>query len=434
MYELPKFDFKKIKFSKNSVVLRIIILIIAGSAIGFSVFFVSVIYFPVQMQGLVEYFKIPDLVLPEFGALKTRDIAEDKKQEYASVISYEQAIIGAVKSSSPSVVSIVISKNVPIYEEEWVNPFGDLGPGFNIQIPQYVQKGTELQEVGAGSGFIVSADGLVLTNKHVVLDSDAEYTIFTNDGQKYSAKVLAKDPAQDLAVLKIQFDGGNFQPATLGDSDSIQIGQTAIAIGNALGEFSNTVSVGVVSGLQRTVSASDKSGGFSETLQGIIQTDAAINSGNSGGPLLNLKGEVIGINTAMAEGAQNIGFAIPINMAKRDISQVMQTGKIIYPFLGIRYISVDNQVKEKYSLLVDYGALIFKGPNGESAVMADSVAKEAGIKEGDIILELNGEKITSGNSLSNIILKYNPGNHVTLKILRDGNEQNINVVLGERSE
>jgi S1-C subfamily serine protease len=220
---------------------------------------------------------------------------------------------------------------------------------------------------------------------------------------------------------------------TLGDSSGIQIGQTAIAIGNALGQFSNTVSVGVVSGLQRTISASDQLNSMSETLEGIIQTDAAINAGNSGGPLLNLKGEVIGIDTAMAQGAQDIGFAIPINMAKKDIEQVVKTNKIVYPFLGIRYVLVDDQVKQKYNLSVDYGALVLKGNNGEAAVISGSSAQKSGIKEKDVILEVNGEKITSNNSLSTITQKYNVGDKITLHILRDGKEQDIDVILGQRS-
>ncbi len=350
---------------------------------------------------------------------------------YASNVSYEQAIIDSVKQASPSVVSIVISKNLPIYEQEWINPFGENSP-FDFQIPQYVQKGSQLQEIGAGSGFIVSEDGLVLTNKHVVIDKSAEYTVFTNDGQKYAAKVLALDPVQDLAVIKVQSDS-KFQPIKLGDSSSIQLGQTAIAIGNALGEFRNTVSVGIISGLGRTVSASNQTGSFSETLEGIIQTDAAINAGNSGGPLLNLKGEVIGINTAMAEGAENVGFAIPVNFAKKDIDQVIKTNKIVYPFLGVRYILINDEIKDKYKLTVDYGALVLRGEKGEAAVVSGSAADKAGIKGKDIILEINEEKITQDNSMSKIIQKYNAGDKVTLKILRKGAELNVDVTLGERN-
>jgi S1-C subfamily serine protease len=211
----------------------------------------------------------------------------------------------------------------------------------------------------------------------------------------------------------------------------LQIGQSVIAIGNALAEFRNTVSVGVISGLGRTISASG--GGTAETLQDIIQTDAAINPGNSGGPLLNLKGEVIGIDTAIAQGAQNIGFAIPINQVKRDIDQVSKTNKITYPFLGVRYILVDAKAKEKYKLTVDSGALILKGDNGEAAVTLGSAADKAGLKENDIILELNGEKITADNSLAKIIIKYNPGDNVTLKVLRGAQEINLQAILSERN-
>jgi len=248
--------------------------------------------------------------------LKENKILENQAQnQAAAVLSQEDAVISAVKETSPAVVSIIISKNLPIYEQCYVNPFGDLFPGF--QIPQICQKGTQLQEIGGGSGFIISKDGLILTNKHVVSDAAAEYTVLTNHGEKYPAKVLSLDTDQDLAVIKINVtkeSTTSLSAVVLGDSDNLQIGQTVIAIGNALGEFRNTVSVGVVSGLDRTITASG--GGVTETIKNLIQTDAAINSGNSGGPLLNLKGEVIGINTAMASGAENIGFAIPINKAK----------------------------------------------------------------------------------------------------------------------
>ncbi|MEK7124637.1 MAG: trypsin-like peptidase domain-containing protein [Patescibacteria group bacterium] len=353
----------------------------------------------------------------------------EQEKEYVSSISYEQAIIDSVKSASPSVVSIVILKQVPVYEEQLINPFGDI-PGFNIVIPRQVQKGTELRQVGSGSGFIVSADGMVLTNKHVVLDANAQYKVITNDKKEYSAKVLARDPVQDLAVVKIE--GTGFPAIKLGNSDGIQIGQGAIAIGNALGKFSNTVSVGVVSGLERTISASDSAGGFSEVLENIIQTDAAINQGNSGGPLLNLKGEVIGINVAMAQGAQTIGFAIPINIAKKGLDQVIKTNKITYPFLGIRYVLVDEQVKKENGLSVDYGALAQKGVNGEPAISPDSAAQKAGLKDGDVILEINGEKITQNNSLAKIIQKYNPGDKIKLKVLRGNEELNLEATLGER--
>jgi len=431
----PKIDINKIKtrlvkFLKNETFWGFICLFIAGCIIGAYGSVIISEYFPSQTQAFLQYFN-PSQEEPTV----TEEIV--KPSVYVSAVAYEQAIIDAAKNVSPSVVSIVISKNVPVYEEQFINPFGDNSP-FIFQIPQQVQNGTQYQEVGAGSGFIVSADGLVLTNKHVVSDNKADYTVFTNDGKKYSAKVLALDPVQDLAVIKIQLGKTDaidtkFQAVTLGDSSGIQIGQTAIAIGNALGQFRNTVSVGVVSGLGRTISASDQTGNISETLENIIQTDAAINAGNSGGPLLNLKGEVIGIDTAMAQGADSIGFAIPINMAKKDIDQVSKTNKIVYPFLGVRYILVDDKVKQKYSLSVDYGALVLSGTNGEPAVTAGSAAAKAGIKENDVILSINGEKIATNNSMATIIQKFNAGDKIILHILRNNKEQDIDATLGEKS-
>jgi S1-C subfamily serine protease len=269
-----------------------------------------------------------------------------------------------------------------------------------------------------------------LTNKHVVLDESADYTVLTNDGKKYPAKVLAKDPVQDLAIIKIE--GSNFPVVKLGDSSKLQIGQTVIAIGNALGEFRNTVSVGVISGLGRTITASG--GDLVETIEDVIQTDAAINQGNSGGPLLNLKGEVIGIDTATVSGAQNIGFAIPIDKGKRDIEQVKAKNKITYPFLGVSYVLINEKIKEDNNLPIAEGAWITAGQQGGSAIYSGSPAEKVGLKEGDIILEFNGEKITSENSLSKIIMKYNPGDKITLKILRDGKEKIFEVTLNERSQ
>jgi serine protease Do len=443
MYEHPEVSLKEIKeilnkFSKalqNKIIWGVFLALIILITIGFGI----KTYFPKYFDSQVkEIFSGLDFKLQKIEDQKP--IIKEELKDYISPISYEQAIIDSVKKASPSVVSIIISKNMPVYEqyftdpfEGFASPFFDFAPGFDIQIPQYKQKGTEKKEVGGGSGFIVSDDGLVLTNKHVVIDKEAEYTVLTNNGQRYTAKVLALDPVQDLAIVKITSQNGEkFSAIKLGDSAGIQIGQGAIAIGNALGEFRNTVSVGIVSGLSRTILASG-TGGFSETLEDIIQTDAAINSGNSGGPLLNLKGEVIGINTAMAQGANSIGFAIPINRAKKDIEQVMATNKITYPFLGVRYSLVNEKIKEKYKLSYDYGALILKGENGEVAITAGSSAEKAGLKENDLILEAGGEKITQENSMAKIIQKYNPNDKITLKVFRDGIEIFIDVVLGERS-
>jgi len=253
---------------------------------------------------------------------------------------------------------------------------------------------------------------------------------------------LARDPVQDLAIIKIEqeittnHNGESeikpFIVAKLGDSSNLQIGQTVIAIGNSLGEFRNTVSVGVISGLGRTITASG--GGLIETIEDVIQTDAAINQGNSGGPLLNLKGEVIGINTATVISAQNIGFAIPVNKAQKDIEQVKKIGKIVYPFLGIRYILINEEIQKENNLPVNYGAWIISGSEGELAIFPGSPAEKIGLKENDIVLEFNNEKISLENSLAKIIMKYNPGDKVKLKILRGNKEKIVTVILDERSE
>lgn len=352
--------------------------------------------------------------------------------EYVPQTTQEEKIIRAVQNVSPAVVSIVITKDVPVLEQYFINPFGG-GLPFRVEVPQYRQRGTEKKEVGGGSGFIVAADGLVVTNKHVVLDAQADYTVFTNDGKSYLAKVLARDPVQDLAILKIENPEGSFPVVNFGDSDALQIGQTVIAIGNALGEFRNTVSMGVVSGLGRTITAS---GGYSfvETIEDVIQTDAAINQGNSGGPLLNLAGQVIGMDTATVSGAQSIGFAIPINKVKRSIDQVREGGEITYAFLGVRYLEITPGVQKDRKLEVDYGALVVQGENKEPAVEAGSPAAKAGLKAGDIILKIDGERITQNNSLGKIIQKYNPGDSVTLTIFEGSEEKTVNLELGSRTQ
>lgn len=353
---------------------------------------------------------------------------------YKPAIDYEKAIIDAVKKASPAVVSITVSKNVPIIEQCPISSTlpQELQDFFGGDIPQFLvpcEKGTRLEEVGGGSGFIIQEDGLIVTNKHVVSDPKASYTVFTNEEKKYEAKILASDPVQDLAILKIEATG--LPVVELGDSDSVQLGQSVIAIGNALGEYKNTVSVGVVSGLARTVTA--EGAGYTETIQGVLQTDAAINLGNSGGPLLNLRGEVIGINTAIVSGAQNIGFAIPINRAKRDIRSVKASGEIILPYLGVRYVVVTQEMAAEEKLSRDYGALV-RGNEDGPAVMPDSPAAAGDIKSGDIILEINGKKIDRNNTLADIISNLDVGQKVSVKIVRDTEEMIKEIALAKRPE
>jgi len=352
---------------------------------------------------------------------------------YQSIDSHEQHIIDAVKKTENSVVSIVASKYLPVIKTYQApadpsDPFGGL---FGIPIPQYYQKqeGTKKQEVSAGSGFIINTNGYIITNKHVVSDTKAEYTVLLNDGSKYSAKMVAKDPLEDFALIKIEKTG--LTPLKLGNSDNLSLGQTAIAIGNSLGEFQNTVSLGVVSGLHRSITAQDETRATT-TLSDLIQTDAAINPGNSGGPLLNLNGEVIGINVAMDKEAQNIGFAIPISKIKGIINQAISSGKISVPFIGVRYIPVNKDIMDEKKLTVDYGALIDAGTSGESAIVKDSPADKAGLKVKDIILSVNTIKINTKNPLSSVIRRFAIKETVQLEVLRDGKTININLTLGSR--
>lgn len=414
----------QIKIKARKLFLIFILVVFVSSFTGFLAGSLASGYF---------YLKIKDFLVKLNIAIPERLEVSSEIPSYSPQTSQEQAVIKTVEEASPAVVSIVITKDVPIIEEYYTNPFGDFfDEGFGFQIPQYRQKGTEKKEVGGGSGFIISEDGMILTNKHVVLDEEAEYTVFTSDGNKFPAKVLAKDPFQDLAIIKIEEKEVSFPTMKLGDSNSLKIGQTVVAIGNALGEFRNTVSVGVISGLGRSITAAG--GDFVETIEDVIQTDAAINSGNSGGPLLNLKGEVIGVNTATVLGAQSIGFAIPVNKAKRDIEQVRSDGKITYAFLGIYYTLITPEIKERYDLPTDCGAWIGRGSDGkpsERATFAGSAAEKAGLQRDDIILELDGKKITSDNSLAKIILDYKPGDEVELKILKNEQEKIIKIILGE---
>jgi serine protease Do len=368
---------------------------------------------------------------PQLFLLEQRDIENGTS---TPLYSFETVVVDTVKKANPAVVAITISKNVPVYEryfESVPNPFEDFfGNGFfNFNVPQLRQNGTEKREIGGGSGFLVSSDGYIVTNRHVVDDENAEYTVFTNDGKKYDTKVIARDPVFDLAIIKINGSGFSFLP--FGNSDQIQIGQSVIAIGNALAEFRNTVSLGIISGLSRSIVASDMRGN-SESLDQLIQTDAAINQGNSGGPLLNLSGEVIGVNVAVASGAENVGFAISGNSVQGVVESVKKTGKIVRPYIGVRFIPITAEIKEKNKLFVDYGVLVQRGSEpGDLAVIPGSPADKAGIVENDIILEVDGIKITEDKNFSAIIRTKKVGDTVRLKILHRGNEKAVRVMLEE---
>ncbi len=249
-------------------------------------------------------------------------VAEVAQREIIRQKSQDELLTEAVAKNAPAVVSVVISKYVPELEVIYENPFGNdpFFRDFGIRVPRYRQKGLKKKQVGAGTGFILTNDGYILTNKHVVSDTDAEYTVLLSNGEQKTAEVKYKDPQLDVAVLKIE--GSGFTSVTLGDSNSLQLGQTVIAIGNALGEYNNSVSTGIISGLNRTIEALNNKGKI-EALKGVIQTDAAINPGNSGGPLITLDGQVVGINVATVTGTNNISFSVPINIVRKIIKTVV---------------------------------------------------------------------------------------------------------------
>ncbi len=319
------------------------------------------------------------------------------------VVEESNGFIQTVKKVGPAVVSIST-------KQQGVNIFGQV-----------------VEQDSAGTGFIITSDGLIATNKHVVSDEKATYTVITADGKQYEAAVKARDTYNDLAILKIEATG--LPVVELGDSDAVEVGQWVVAIGNALGEFNNSVSVGVVSAKNRKLDATNSS----NELVGLIQTDAAINPGNSGGPLVNLKGQVIGIDTAIASptgSSVGIGFAIPVNSIKKAIDSFRKTGQITRPMLGIRYVNIDPTLQKELSLSVDHGALI-AGDVQNPGIVAGGPAEKAGLQERDIITEINGERVDEDHPLANKLLNYNAGDQITLKVLRKGSEQNIKVTLGE---
>ncbi len=343
---------------------------------------------------------------------------------------HDDVIVDVVDATAASVVSIVVTKEVPQYTHMY-SPF-DLFFGMpqgQRGIPE--EQLFEKQKVGGGTGFFVSTDGMIVTNRHVVADLHAEYTVVTSDGSEYPATILARDHILDFAVLKV--DGEVFTAANLGNSDEIKIGQTVIAIGNSLGEFSHSVSRGIISGVRRDIVAGDGMAG-SEELNGIIQTDAAINFGNSGGPLLDMNGHVIGINTAIAQGAENIGFAIPINQVMRLIEDVRRDGKISRPFIGVRYVALTEDIAHELNVDYDHGVLVVRGERVmDFAVLPGSPADKAGIMENDIILAVDGKNITAENSLTKIISTYHVGDTVRFTVWHKGEETFVDVVLEDKN-
>ncbi|MFZ1361080.1 MAG: trypsin-like peptidase domain-containing protein [Candidatus Saccharimonadales bacterium] len=315
----------------------------------------------------------------------------------------EKDIADVAEKVSPSVVSIITTSQRQSY-------FG----------------GVQAQE-GAGTGIIVTSDGYVLTNKHVVSGSDT-VSVVTNDGTIYdNVKVIGVDPLNDIAFLKLN-KATNLTPAKLGDSSSLRIGQSVVAIGNALGQYKNTVTSGIVSGTGRSVTAGDESSGSSETLTDLIQTDAAINPGNSGGPLVNLAGQVIGINTAIASEANGVGFSIPINAAKGLLKGVIANGTVQRAYMGVNYITITPEIAKEFNLPVQQGAYIYNSQG--TAIVSGSPADKAGLKDKDIITKVNNTDVGVKGSVASLVAEHAPGDKITLTIIRDGKTQTIDVTLG----
>ena len=312
------------------------------------------------------------------------------------VVSEESAIVSVAETASPSVVSIVAGR------VSW-DPFS----------------GPVREEGGIGTGFIVGEAGIILTNRHVVADTKASYSVLLSDKRRYPVKDVFRDLFNDLAILKI--DAVDLPAVALGNSDNLKVGQSVVAIGNALGRFSNTVTTGVVSGIGRGVSASSGLGS-SEILEDVIQTDAALNPGNSGGPLFNLSAEVIGINVAITVGAQNIGFAIPINVAKATLENFEEYGRIVRPFLGINYVMISADLSELRGL--PEGAFVRE-------VIAGSPAESAGLRPADIIVKIDGVVINEQHPLARVLRAAAVGDKLRLVVSRNGEETTLEAVLGE---
>ena len=330
------------------------------------------------------------------------DLATDSPmqiEQQRQVIDGEGQLIAEIANQvGPSVVSVELEQQV----------------GFGVQ-------------QGLGSGIIVSEDGLIVTNKHVVSDATS-ITVVTADGVVYkNVELVDEDPFNDIAYL--QLDGAEgLEAATLGDSSEVVVGERVIAIGNALGEYPNTVTYGIISGLSRPVVAGNRGGTSFESLENLFQTDAAINPGNSGGPLVNMDGEVIGINTAVAGNAENIGFSIPINDVVPGIESVIENDELIRPYLGVRYIGLTSALAERYDLDVEQGAYVLDDGVTE-AVLDGSPADDAGIEPGDVIVRVGGEEITKQRALSTIMTQQQVGDEIDVVIYRDGERQTLSVTL-----
>jgi len=317
-----------------------------------------------------------------------------------------QQTIKAVEKAIPAVVAILMFKSPEQVKQK-----------IDKTIFEHLSRDKNgLVCLGSCSGFFVSSDGYVLTNRHVVEDKEAVYEVVWKH-HHYSCQILARDEMTDLAVLKIE--GKDFPFLPLGDSSKLKLGQTVIAIGNALSEFENTVSRGIISGLSRHVQTDLEN--MNREFSGLIQTDAAINPGNSGGPLINLFGQAIGVNTAVVLGVENIGFAIPINQAKAILKDIKQYGKICRPNLGVRYLLINDDLQKEHQLPFNYGAfLVYETLPGQKGVISGGAAEKIGLKEGDIILEINGKRINKDYNLADVLKEHQLGEKIKITFWHQG--------------
>lgn len=341
------------------------------------------------------------------------------------VVTEESVTIDIVKKFGPSVVTVSGTGSQQQQSQGDNSPFDFSFPPFFNMMPggPSDQQPDNNQVQSVGSGFVVTSDGLIVTNKHVVADTTMTYTITTSDGKQYSVKKIYRDPLNDVALLKIdpnQNPGKKLLPLTLGNSTNLQAGQYVIAIGTALGNLQNTVTTGVISGLGRGISAGSPYEGSVEQLNDVIQTDAAINPGNSGGPLFNSSGQVIGVNTAVSQNGQNIGFAIPINVIKDSVQNFQENGSIKRPYLGVSYSMLSKELAVLNNL--PQGAYV---QNIEQGSPADT----AGIQQGDVIVKVDGQQIDDNYTLSDVVAKDKIGQTITLTVYRGNSTQDIKATL-----
>lgn len=326
-------------------------------------------------------------------------------QKSIAPASEEERMIQVIAKASPAVVSILVQ------QEGQQTLTVTLGNGVEVE-----QEKRPLVEVGKGTGFIMSADGLIATNRHVAFSRSAILTVFLTDGRSFKARIVDIDPVNDLALIKI--DAKNLPTLALEADDAYRLGQTTIAIGNALGKYANTVTRGVLSGVDRYVEAENNVTGGTERLEELLQTDAAINSGNSGGPLLNLDGKVIGMNTAVEHSGQGLGFAIPVSEIRKVVDSYRLYGAIARPRLGVRYFSITPEFQLERKLAYGYGALVGTDEPGEAVVLYNSPAASVGLRAGDIILEVNGKKLEGKMTLAKAVQSLRVGDTVTMKVAR----------------